>query len=306
MNLWIPLISRHVVRLTGEHALHFLQGLSTQDMRLVTEGEAVFTAFLNRQGRFLADAFVLQHQEHVYLEYDGVHEQTLSTLFAKYGPLNGVSFKRMPWVVFSFIGPQVRTLALDVAHALGSAGVSYLDPRGVELGIRSLVSYQYWHNIPHALCISACEHDYHKACVGLGIPRGALDLVPERSLILEYDYHLHHAVSWNKGCYVGQEVMARSFYQDRFRRSLFRVSHLQCSTALPKAGDKIFDSAHVHRGYWGSPTEQRCLVSLDREWAFEQIAFGSELCLSGESTGGGMTATLEALHAPKIPQHSIQ
>jgi folate-binding protein YgfZ len=305
MNLWIPLISRHVVRLVGKQALHFLQGLTTYDMRLVKEGEAVFTAFLNRQGRFLADGFVVQHQESIYLEYDNVHDEVLNTLCKTYGPLNGVSLKRMPWVVFSFMGPQAHTLAPDVAAALSAPSVCYADPRDPELGIRSIVAYQHWHTIPHELCVPASEHDYHRACVSLGIPSGSLDLVFERSLILEYDYHVHHAVSWNKGCYLGQEVMARSFYQDRFRRSLFRLSHLQFPLDLPKAGDKILDTDYVHQGYWGSPIEQQCLVCLDRDWAFERITSSSELRISTES-GDCITATLEALHTPHIPQHAIK
>lgn len=305
MNLWIPLISRHVVRLVGEHALHFLQGLSTNDMRLVKEGEAVFTAFLNRQGRFLADGFVLQHQGCIYLEYDAVHEHVFNTFCTLYGPLNGVSLKRMPWVVFSFIGPQAHALAPDVATALNAPGACYADPRDPALGMRSIVSYQYWHNIPHDLCIPASEHDYREACVRLGVPSGSLDLVPERSLVLEYDYHVHHAVSWNKGCYVGQEVMARSFYQDRFRRSLFRLSRLECSASLPKAGDKIFDADQVHRGYWGGVTGQYFLVSVDRDWAFEHVTRGAALCLSTEF-GDCITATLEALHTPNVLKDAIQ
>ena len=305
MNLWIPLISRHVVRLVGENALHFLQGLSTNDMGLVKEGEAVFTAFLNRQGRFLADAFVFQYQDQIYLEYDAAHESTLAHLCRTYGPLNGVTTQRMPWVVISFMGPQVHTLMPQISERLKTPRIWYPDPRHVDLGVRVVMSYQYWHTLVHELCIPGTEPDYYCGCIRLGIPSGAYDLIPQRSFILDYDYHLNHGVSWNKGCYVGQEVMARSFYQDRIRRTLFCASHIQSCVDAPKAGDKIFDTEYVHKGYWGHTVQGNCLLSLDKAWAFEHLASASSIHFLSESKAP-ITAVLHNLHTPQIPQYSAK
>lgn len=267
MNRWIPLVSRRVRRVLGSEAVQFLQGVSTNDMRLLAKGGGIFTAFVNRQGRFLADAFVFICSSHVYIEYDEIHETVIEGLFAQYGALHKITTQIMPWVVFSFSGPEVCALAGIVRqHAMLASKPMFQDLRHPNLGFRAVVSYENWQEIPHPTCAPSSEDCYRRLCIQNGIPNGALDLVQERAFILEYDYHEHHSISWNKGCYIGQEVIARSFHQKRFRRSLFRVQDIT-KQALPRVGEEIVGMDGVTRGYWGHIFENNSLVTLDRTWA---------------------------------------
>ncbi|PPE03477.1 YgfZ/GcvT domain-containing protein [Holospora curviuscula] len=271
MNTWIPLISRRVYKLLGHEAADLLQGISTNDMRLLRHQNGIFTVFLNRQGRFLADAFVFYHEGQLYLEYDISHDKIIQELFIKYGPLHTVQLQNMPWLVLSFSGPESEPLYKAVkAYVQERCGIMFRDPRHSHLGVRVVISYAHWHETPHPLCVPESETHYRTLCIENGIPSGAQDLISERTLILEYFYHFHHSISWSKGCYVGQEVLARTFHQKLFRKGLFRITHLQCSV-VPKVGDAVFDTNGHVQGIWGKVCSGQGLLSLEESWALQWV-----------------------------------
>lgn len=78
------------------------------------------------------------------------------------------------------------------------------------------------------MTIEGAEDDYDSHRLSLGVPEGSRDLIPDRSLILEYGYDELHGVDFAKGCYVGQEVTARS----RFRATLRKFIHCVRSDAM--------------------------------------------------------------------------
>ena len=269
MNIWVPLLSRYVCRLSGQEGKNLLHGISTNDIKPLSQHNGVFTAFLNRQGRFLADAFVFYHQEHVWLDYDISHHDIMQKLFVKYGPLHDVKMQKMPWIVFSLSGPESEYLYKPVkAYVDERSGVLFKDPRHISLGFRVVMPYVHWHELPHPLCVPGQLEQYRVLCIQQCIPSGAHDLIPERSLILEYNYHMHNGLSWNKGCYVGQEVIARSFHQNRIRKGLFCLTHIK-APFIPKAGQEVFDSHGNIQGVWGSVSGDQGLICLDVSWALE-------------------------------------
>ena len=69
------------------------------------------------------------------------------------------------------------------------------------------------------------EVNYWQALrISLGVPEGAADLTPNRALMLEAGLHLLGAIDFEKGCYVGQEVTARTHYRGLVKRRLFPIS----------------------------------------------------------------------------------
>ncbi|GAJ46345.1 hypothetical protein HE1_00677 [Holospora elegans E1] len=285
MNTWIPLISRRVSRLLGKESENLIQGISTNDMKLLDHRIGVFTAFLNRQGRFLADAFVFYHKGHLCLECDVVHYPVIKGLIDQYGPLHSVQIQDMPFAVISFSGPECHQLHHEVQmHIQERSGIIFQDPRHLNLGFRVILPYECWHEIPTPLCIPGTEKYYRVLCIQNGIPCGACDLVGGRSLILEYHYHLHQGISWKKGCYIGQEVIARSFYQNRFRRGLFRLTHVLAGSVL-KAGEDLLDNKGNVQGIWGSFCSGQGLLCLDQAWALTCLDTGN---FEGYKTDGTM------------------
>lgn len=78
-------------------------------------------------------------------------------------------------------------------------------------------------------------YDLHR--LKLGVPEGGQDLIPEKSLLLESGLDELNAISWTKGCYMGQELTARTKYRGLVRKRLFPVT---IDGPAPRNGAEVF------------------------------------------------------------------
>ena len=67
----------------------------------------------------------------------------------------------------------------------------------------------------------------------LGVPDGSRDLVLDKSILLESGFEELHGVDWEKGCYIGQELTARTKYRGLIKKRLFPV---RIDGPAPEAG----------------------------------------------------------------------
>jgi hypothetical protein len=115
--------------------------------------------------------------------------------------------------------------------------VGFVDPRLAALGARLI--------LPRAIGTKALEEcgfvaampsDYDRMRLSLGVPEGGRDLVPEKSLLLESGFDELNAIDWDKGCYIGQELTARTKYRALVRKRLMPV---EVTGTLPAAGSSV-------------------------------------------------------------------
>ncbi len=235
---------RSVIALKGADAATFLQGLVTADVTRVREASATLAALLSPQGKFLADFFIMKHGDDFYLDTETATLENLLRRLRMYKlraeieilPLEG-------WEVLSLRGDKVW-VATGLASQPGA--VRFIpelslfvlaDPRSADMGIRligqasGISTYLTEHQVEMS---DASEYEYHR--LSLGIPEGSKDAVIDRTVILENGYDRLHAVDFDKGCYVGQEVTARSHHLGKLRKTLYRVSSTQ---PLPPPGTEI-------------------------------------------------------------------
>ncbi|WP_431267514.1 YgfZ/GcvT domain-containing protein [Dankookia sp. P2] len=117
----------------------------------------------------------------------------------------------------------VRDASADFAVHAGWGGapvpagmIAAPDPRLPEAGWRALA--------PVPLPTDATPEDWDRHRLALGLPEGTRDLVPEQTVLLEAGYDELHGVSWAKGCYMGQELTARTKYRGLLKRRLVPVA----------------------------------------------------------------------------------
>jgi folate-binding protein YgfZ len=132
---------------------------------------------------------------------------------------------------------------LEVAVAYGSdaaatlpieGAIAFVDPRLAELGIRVIAPAGTGATLLQAHGFSAAPlQSYDELRVGLGVPDGSRDLVVEKALLLENGFDELNGVDWQKGCYMGQELTARTKYRALIRKRLFPV---RVEGALPEPG----------------------------------------------------------------------
>jgi folate-binding protein YgfZ len=215
MTYYSPLPDRAVLAVFGEDARDFLQGLITKDIKKAGANHAVFAALLSPQGRFLHDFFITEHDGKLLLETDRERLPDLIKRLTMYRLRSKVQFETLDMPVTAVWGKGVQE--------------GYADPRLPSLGARVL-------GAPPVA--TQADYDHHR--LSLAVPEGNKDLIIDRSIILEYGYDELGAVDFDKGCYVGQEVTARSKHRATLRKFIHAV---QADAALPPKGTPVMAGA---------------------------------------------------------------
>lgn len=219
---------RGVITLAGADRIAFLQGLVSNDVAAAAPGRAVFAAFLTPHGRWLADFLIFSDGERLFLDCARAQIPDLLRRLGRYR-------LRMA-VTLAEAGPEWRVYAAwgGPAPARPSA-LAAPDPRHPEAGTRLLSPVEITANA------SPAAWDAHR--LRLGIPDGTRDLEAEKTLLLEARYDELGAISWTKGCYMGQELTARTRYRGLVKRRLIPVAiagpYPPPGTAILAAGQEI-------------------------------------------------------------------
>jgi folate-binding protein YgfZ len=228
------LTRRTVVRLSGVDVRSFLQGIITQDIMLLTPTTPLFAAMLSPQGRFLCDFFIVQDGDEVLLDVDSSAVDELVKKLTLYRLRAKVTIQReASWVVAAVFGGEILPL-------VGGHGIVFEDVRVPAMGWRVMLPVEQWERLSEASPLYALVNVdvYERHRLSLGVPDGAQDAVVDRSLLLELGYDALHSISFTKGCYVGQEVTARSKHRAQLHKALYVVTSTD-GAALPNIGTAI-------------------------------------------------------------------
>ncbi|ODT29653.1 MAG: folate-binding protein [Hyphomicrobium sp. SCN 65-11] len=190
---------RGVVSLSGTDAADFLDNIVTNDLSGIRVGEARFAGLLTPQGKILFEFFALRTEEGFLLETRADRVADLLKRLTMY--------KLRAKITLADVSPDD-----GVAAAWGPAAPSiedgwcYADPRNPDLGWRFIVPRTKLESLPGQVVSEAL---YHERRVALGVAEGGFDYALGDTFPHEANYDRLHGVSFTKGCFVGQEVVAR-------------------------------------------------------------------------------------------------
>ncbi len=208
---------RAVLAVGGEDRAGFLQGLVSNDVSLAGPGRAVWAALLTPQGKWLADFFIFSDPERLLLDCAAGQAELVAGKLGRFRLRSRVTIEPLPVAVYAgWDGEGVEP-----------GGMVAADPRLPEAGFRVLAD---------TLETNADASDYDRHRLLLGLPDGERDLEPEKSLLLEAGFDELDGVSWTKGCYMGQELTARTRYRGLLKRRLVPVI---ADGALPPPGTAL-------------------------------------------------------------------
>jgi tRNA-modifying protein YgfZ len=210
---------RRVITIAGEERVAFLQGLVSNDVASVTPGHAIWAALLTPQGKWLADFFILTDGKYLLLDAERTQLPLLTGRLARFRLRSKVSID---------VASDRSVYAAWDGHPAVDA-IAAPDPRLPEAGWRLIAS------TPVPTNATAAEWDLHR--LSLGLPDGSRDLEADKTVLLEAGFDELNGVSWSKGCYMGQELTARTKYRGLVKRRLVPVD---VDGPLPTSGTPVY------------------------------------------------------------------
>jgi folate-binding protein YgfZ len=272
------LAERGYVAIEGPDANPFLQGLITNDMAGLESQPAIHATLLSPQGKILFEFFVVRRGSGYVLETDRVRAGDLIKRLSLY--------KLRARITIADLSAELDAYAcwdgLPPAEA-------YPDPRLPKLGAR------LWAPKTTDTAVTATPEAYHAHRIALGVPQAGLDYTLGDIFPHEACLDLLSGISFEKGCFIGQEVVSRVEHRGTARRRFVMVTG---TAPLPAAGTPILvgaaDGPAIGTMGSSSGTSGLALVRLDR--ATEALADQRSLLTGGNEV---------RLHAPAWASYTL-
>lgn len=237
---------RSVVAVSGEDRKAFLQGLVSNDVLRVTPDHAAYALFLTPQGKFLHDFTLVESGSGdaaaLLLDPETDRRADLLRRLKMYRLRSKIALEdRAERLRVAVAFGDGALEALGLTGELGAArpfasGIAFTDPRLPALGARLFLPADGIEALEAAGLAERDVADYDRLRLSLGVPDGTLDLIPEKSIPLESRMDALNAISWDKGCYMGQELTARTKYRALIKKKLFPVT---INGPAPDAGTAV-------------------------------------------------------------------
>ncbi len=246
---------RGKLALTGPAAKSFLQGQVTNDVEALEAGEGCYAAFLTPKGKMLGDVRVLAAGEALLLDTERVALQALFNLIRRtlIGYDAELHKRTLERGLLSLIGPDAERVAAfedlparEYAHRL--ATLDGIETRAIrtDIGVDLLCDSSDTETVQATLAargaVPVAEEAVECLRVERGCPRYGIDL--DDSVIPQEAGLNQRAVSFTKGCYVGQETVARLHYRGKPNRQL---RGLRLSALVPAGSELLLDERPVGR-----------------------------------------------------------
>ncbi len=248
----ILLADRGVVEVSGPDATKFLHGLVTNDVQRLVAGEARFCGLLAPQGKILFDFFVFAIGEGEGRRYLLDCSKALEADLIKRLNL----YRLRSTVTIASLSDSLAVFVLTEASQGGEAALAVApDPRAETLGFRAIA--------PRAALEAGAERaDYDARRLEAGVPEGGLDFSYGETFPHEANMDLLAGVDFKKGCFVGQEVVARTQHRGLARR---RIARYRAEGGAPAPGTPI-KAGEIDLGVTGSRQGELglAMVRLDR------------------------------------------
>ena len=213
MKKILKLTNYQIVEISGNDQKKFLQGLITNNIDKANSSELLYSCMLNQNGRFLYDFFITKDEKNTKIILFSAKKFT-DQLIKK------LNFYRLRSDVKIEINHQLELCYSFDNQALTSISSQiFKDPRNDKMGYFCFAETA---QIPSNIDPYDCS--YHLKRFENLICEGQFDLTSEKSFIQEFAFDDLSAIDYNKGCYVGQEIIARTHFKGEIRKKIISLN----------------------------------------------------------------------------------
>jgi tRNA-modifying protein YgfZ len=281
---------RGVVKVSGDGARDFLNGLVTTDVTLLHPGFGRFGALLTPQGKIIVDFLITEapsgHGGGFLIDCPRALAQALADKLGFY--------KLRAKVAVQNLSDSLGVLAAWEDDVAMKPDLAFADPRNAALGWRILAPEELAQKVADLIgadLVESSAYDAHR--IASGVPRGGLDFIYGDAFPHETNMDRLHGVDFDKGCYVGQEVVSRMQHRGTARTRTLRVI---VDGPAPEPGAAIL-AGDKPVGTMGSAAGHNGLALIRTDRAADALHAGMAL------TAGGLAIRLaepgDLLSTPK-------
>jgi tRNA-modifying protein YgfZ len=265
---------RGIVKVGGEDARNFLNGLVTTDVTLVRPGLGRFGALLTPQGKIITDFLITEapsgHGGGFLIDAPRALAPGLTTKLGFY--------KLRAKVTVENLTESLGVMAVWDGEPATKPDLTFADPRDDALGWRILVPEELARKVADLIgaeLVDNAVYDTHR--IATGVPRGGLDFMYGDAFPHETNMDRLHGVDFDKGCYVGQEVVSRMQHRGTARTRIVRVVLDDFS---PEAGATVL-AGEKSVGTMGSTSGGNGLALLRTDRVADALDAGATLSAGG-------------------------
>jgi len=236
---------RTVISISGDDRINFLQGLVTNDVAKAADS-IIYTSLLTPQGKFMVDFFVIGQGDRLLLDVATSHAQMLGQRLMMYR-----------------LRAKVEIAQTDLTVSRGTGPIpdgAIADPRHPALGWRAYGETDI-----------SDSTNWNAVNVAYQVPTTGIELT-EDTYILEAGFEALHGVDFKKGCFVGQEIVARMKHKTVLKKGLARVQ----ISGTAQTGDAITAD--------GKPVGTLHTISGDEALAYLRFDRAEGVMQAGDAT----------------------
>ena len=207
-------INSKFISLEGEDSSEFLQNLITNDIYKSRNDNIIYACLLTPQGKFLSDFFIFKTDSKYILETHALFYENLIKKLKIYKLRSKVIINKIDkihsFILFGDIKKDKNTIIICT------------DPRKENIG------YKFINKSANPQILDSFneinEDKYHEILIKNLVPFSHYDLEENKSLLLENNFENINSISWDKGCYVGQEITARMKYRALLKKKVYALN----------------------------------------------------------------------------------
>ena len=227
-----------IIKVHGKNIDNFFQNIITNDINNLSSENPLYTAMLSPQGKYLYDFIILKEENFFLLEANTNIVSSLIDEIKRYDIRKDISIELQENLNTKVIIKE--NLNRNYLNKISKKKVHreenflfFLDPRSQDF------LYRFWfYKSPTILLNFSGSAEVEKKRILNIIPNSELDLIYNKSFILNYNFENINALSFNKGCYVGQENTARQKFRGTQKYSLKSVKVI--SGSIPDLNEDLF------------------------------------------------------------------
>ncbi len=208
-----------IIKVKGPDKFSFLQGIISNDIEILKTKLSLYAAMLSPQGKFLSDFILSIYEDNILIELKSENLDLIINKLSMFKLRSNVTFE----VINDFKIYLLNENSLKFFEKVKNKNI-FCDPRFNNLFYRVYIfEKSKVNNLQYDNFHLLKENEYKSLRLLHAIPDFSLDAIPNKSLLMEMRFNCLNGISWNKGCYLGQEITARMYYRKITKKQLSQV-----------------------------------------------------------------------------------